>query len=135
MSQENASVASQLDQTAEITIDSLDSIKGEDRRQFVRRAARWNVTINTRDKYVIESRTIDISEKGASIESPIAVELGDLILLQVHAYYQGKKSSFKMIGEVKRTTVAKSGFTLGVFFKTASEEAFNFFRFYAEGRI
>lgn len=135
MSQENASVASQLDQTAEITIDSLNSIKGEERRQFVRRSARWNVTINTRDKYVIETRTIDISEKGASIESPIAVALGDLILLQIHAYYQGKKSSFKVIGEVKRTTVAKSGFTLGVFFKTASDEAFNFFRFYAEGRI
>lgn len=135
MSQENASVASQLDQTAEITIDSLNSIKGEERRQFVRRAARWNVTINTRDKYVIETKTIDISEKGASIESPISLAINDLVLLEINAYYNGKKSSFKVIGEVKRTTIAKSGFILGIFIKTASDEAFNFFRFYAEGRI
>ena len=135
MSLENASVASQLNQTAEITVDTLNTIKGEERRQYVRRAARWNVTINTRDKYVIETKIIDISERGASIESPICIEAGDLILLQIHTFYKGKKGSFKVIGEVKRTTVAKSGFTLGVFFKNASEEAFNFFRFYAEGRI
>ena len=135
MSQENASVASQLNQTAEITADTLNSVKGEERRQYVRRAARWNITINTRDKYVIESKTIDISEKGASIECPISIAIGDLVLVQVHAYYKGKKSSFKVICEVKRTTMAKSGFTLGLFFKSASDEAFNFFRFYAEGRI
>jgi hypothetical protein len=135
MSQENASVASQLNQTAEITADTLNSIKGEERRQFVRRSARWNVTVNTRDKYVIETKTIDISERGASIECPIAIQLGDVILLQIHAFYKGKKASYKVIGEVKRATVAKSGFTLGVFFKNASDEAFNFFRFYAEGRI
>jgi hypothetical protein len=135
MSQENASVASQLDQTAEITVDSLSTIKGEERRQFVRRAARWNVTINTRDKYVIETKTIDISERGASIECPLSAQVGDLVLLQIYPFYKGKKASFKVIGEVKRTTVAKSGFTLGIYFKTASDDAFNFFRFYAEGRI
>ena len=135
MSQENASVASQLNQTAEITVDTLNSIKGEERRQYVRRAARWNVTINTRDKYVIETKIIDISERGASIECPLCIEAGDLILLQIHTFYKGKKVSYKVIGEVKRTTVAKAGFTLGVYSKNASEKAFNFFRFYAEGRI
>ena len=48
MSQENASITSQLNQTAEITADSLDSIQAQERRQFIRRAARWNVIINTR---------------------------------------------------------------------------------------
>lgn len=135
MSQENASIASQLNQTAEITADSLDSIQAQERRQFVRRAARWNVIISTRDKLLINSKTIDVSERGASLESPIDIPSGELLLLEINTFYKGKKTNFKIIGEVKRTTVAKSHFTLGVFFKKASDDALKFFRFYAEGRI
>lgn len=133
MSIEKKSVASQLNQTKEITADSINS--GIERRRYVRRTARWQVVITTHDKYVLRCRTIDISEKGASIESTADFRVGALVILEISAMYKGKLKVFKALGEVKRTSIAKHGFTLGMFIKDASEETFKFFRLYAEGRI
>ncbi len=128
-------ITSQANQNDENKPDAYTTLKGQERRQYVRRSARWHVTVNTRDKYVIESMTLDISERGASISSPVDIKIGEPILLNIHTFYKGKKVSYKVIGEVKRSSIAKADFTLGIFFKSASEDAFNFFRFYAEGRI
>lgn len=128
-------VASQLKQTTEITADSLSNENGIERRRFVRRSARWNVIITTHDKYEIQARSIDVSEKGASIESPVDFRIGALVILNFSVFYKGKKLEYKILGEVKRTSIAKTGFTLGMFFKDASEETFKFFRLYAEARI
>lgn len=135
MSQDKETVASQLKQTTEITADSLSSNDGIERRRFVRRSARWNVVITTHDKYEIHGRTIDVSEKGASIESPADFRIGALVIIKFSIFYKGKKFEYKVLSEVKRTSMAKTGFTLGMFLKDASEDTFKFFRLYAEGRI
>ncbi len=135
MSQDKETVASQLKQTTEITADSLSNNAGIERRRYVRRPARWNVIITTHDKYEVQGRTIDISEKGASIESPADFRIGALVIINFSVYYKGKSLSYKVLGEVKRTSIAKTGFTLGMFFKDASEDTFKFFRLYAESRI
>lgn len=135
MSQDKETVASQLKQTTEITADSLSNNDGIERRRYVRRPARWNVIITTHDKYEVQGRTIDISEKGASIESPADFRIGALVIINFSVYYKGKSLSYKVLGEVKRTSIAKTGFTLGMFFKDASEDTFKFFRLYAESRI
>lgn len=135
MSQDKETVASQLKQTTEITADSLSSNDGIERRRFVRRSARWNVLITTHDKYEVHARTIDVSEKGASIESPADFRIGALVIMKFSIFYKGKKLEYKVLGEVKRTSIAKTGFTLGMFLKDASEDTFKFFRLYAEGRI
>tara|TARA_R110002167_G_scaffold10666_4_gene48375 strand:- start:2344 stop:2751 length:408 start_codon:yes stop_codon:yes gene_type:complete len=135
MSKDNETVASQLKQTTEITADSLTSKEGIERRRFVRRPARWNVVITTHDKYEVDGRTIDISEKGASIGSPADFRQGALVILKISVFYNGKSRELKVLGEVKHTAIAKDGFTLGMFFKDASAETFKFFRLYAESRI
>jgi|TARA_R110000850_G_scaffold103204_6_gene213095 hypothetical protein len=135
MSQDNDTLASQLKQTTEITADSLASNEGIERRRFVRRPARWNVVITTHDKYEVDGRTIDISEKGASINSPADFRKGALVILKISVFYNGKSKELKVLGEVKHTAIAKNGFTLGMFFKDASAETFKFFRLYAESRI
>ncbi len=136
MSQDKESVASQLKQTTEITADSLASgDEGIERRRYVRRPARWNVLITTHDKYEVHARTIDISEKGASIESPADFRRGALVIISFSVFYKGKTKEFKVLGEVKHTSIAKTGFTLGMFFKDASADTFKFFRLFAESRI
>jgi hypothetical protein len=57
------------------------------------------------------------------------------VIINFSVYYKGKSLSYKVLGEVKRTSIAKTGFTLGMFFKDASEDTFKFFRLYAESRI
>jgi len=135
MSQDKETVASQLKQTTEITADSLTSDNGIERRRFVRRPARWNVVITTHDRYEVLGRTIDVSEKGASIESPADFRKGALVILNISAFYNGKKLAFKILSEVKHVSIAKNGFTLGMFFKDASADTFKFFQLYAESRI
>ena len=135
MSQDKETVASQLKQTTEITADSLSPGDGSERRRYVRRPARWNVVITTHDKYEVQGRTIDVSEKGASIDSPADFRKGALVILAISAFYKGKKREFRVLGEVKHVSIAKNGFTLGMFFKDASEDTFKFFRLYAESRI
>lgn len=135
MSQDKETVASQLKQTTEITADSLPNDDGANRRRYVRRPARWNVIITTHDKYEVDGRTIDVSEKGASIESPADFRIGALVILKVSTFYKGKSREFKVLGEVKHTAIAKNGFTLGMFFKDASADTFKFLRLYAESRI
>jgi hypothetical protein len=135
MSQDKETIASQLKQTTEITADSLTSNNGIERRRYVRRPARWNVVITTHDKYEVDGRTIDVSEKGASIESPADFRKGALVIIKVSVFYKGKSRELKVLGEVKHTAIAKDGFTLGMFFKDASAETFKFFRLYAESRI
>tara|TARA_R110002072_G_scaffold47597_3_gene130785 strand:- start:12192 stop:12599 length:408 start_codon:yes stop_codon:yes gene_type:complete len=135
MPQDKETVASQLKQTTEITADSLPSDGGVERRRYVRRPARWNVVITTHDKYEVHARTIDVSEKGASIDSPADFRKGALVILSVSAFYKGKKKEFRVLGEVKHVSIAKNGFTLGMFFKDASADTFKFFRLFAESRI
>ena len=125
MSQDNGTVES----------NSSSEASGAERRRFVRRSARWNMTITTHDKYEIHARTIDVSEKGASIDSPADIRRGALVILKINVFYKGKSKELKVLGEVKHTSIAKSGFTLGMFFKDASKETFKFFRLYSESRI
>lgn len=135
MSEDKQSVASQLKQTTEITADSLSSKEGIERRRYVRRTARWQAVITTHDKYVLRCRTLDISERGVSIESSADFRIGALVILEVNAMYKGKLKVFKSLAEVKRTSIAKHGFTLGMFIKDASKDTYKFFRLFAEGRI
>jgi len=135
MAQGNETVASQLNNTQEITADSLPEQTGAERRRYARRAARWRASITTRNKDVIECRTLDVSERGASIESPADFRHNAVVIVQVTSFSKGKKKNFKILCEVKHTSIAKNGFTLGIFFKDTSEETFNFFRQYSEGKI
>ncbi len=126
-------ITNALDNTQEITADALSG--GAERRQYTRRSAHWRATITTRKKQVVQCKTKDISERGASLASPVDFHNGALILLQLHIFYQGKNMEFKVLGEVKHTCVVPDGFSLGVFIKEAPDVAFAFFKKYAEGHI
>jgi len=133
MLEENKTIASQLDQTQEITADSLT--EGSERRRFSRRAARWRISLTTMNKDVIHCRTQDVSERGASVDSHVNFRANTKVLLDINTFYNGTKRDFKILAEVKHTSIAKDGFTLGLFFKDASADTFDFFRKYSEGLI
>lgn len=124
-----------LENTQELTADAFSD--GSERRQYTRRSAFWRATITTRKKQVVECKTKDISERGTSIASPVDFKRDALVLLQIHVYYSGKNMEFKVLGEIKHTSIAPDGrsYTLGVFIKDAPDKAFAFFKKYAEGQI
>jgi len=133
MLQENGTIASQLDITQEITADSLQD--ATERRRYSRRKARWTTTITTRDKIVVQCRTFDVSEKGASIESPADFRENAVVIVEIVSVYKGVKKTFRILADVKHSAIAKNGFTLGLFFKDASSGTFEFFRKYSEREI
>ena len=122
-----------LENTQEITAEALND--GAERRQYTRRSAHWRATITTRKKQVVQCKTKDISERRTSLVSPVDFRKDALVLLQIAAFYNGKKMEFKVLGEIKHTSIAPDGFTLGVFIKEAPDTAFAFFKKYAEGQI
>jgi hypothetical protein len=135
MAQNKKTIAAVLDDTQEITADSLTEGGGRERRQFTRRATSWRATLTTKNKVVVQCKTRDISERGASIASPANVPANTIGILHISAFYNGVKKDFKILAEVKHTSIAKDGFTLGIFFKDASQATFNFFKKYATAQI
>ncbi|WP_231877474.1 hypothetical protein, partial [Oleiphilus sp. HI0043] len=59
---------------------------------------------------------------------PVDFRKDALVLLQIAAFYNGKKMEFKVLGEIKHTSIAPDGFTLGVFIKEAPDTAFAFLK-------
>jgi len=133
MLKENKTVASHLNITQEITADSLTD--DSERRRYTRRAARWRISLTTMNKDVIHCRTQDVSERGASVDCHVNFRANTKVLLEINSFYNGVKKDFKILAEVKHTSIAKDGFTLGLFFKDASADTFDFFRKYSEGTI
>lgn len=133
MAEDKKKIAENMKETQEITAEALND--GAERRQYTRRAAHWRATITTRKKQVVPCKTTDISERGTSLASPVDFKRNALVLLQISAYYNGKNKEFKVLGEIKHTSIAPNGFTLGVFIKEAPDAAFAFFKKYAEGQI
>ena len=132
---EKKEVAKALENTQELTAELLGG--GAERRQYTRRSAHWRATITTRKKQVVQCKTKDISERGVSLASPVDFKRDALVLLQIHAFYGGKSMEFKILCEIKHTSIAPDGqsFTLGVFIKEAPEKTFAFFKKYAEGQV
>ena len=133
MTQDQEEIAKNLENTQELTAELLTD--GAERRVYTRRPATWRATITTRKKQVISCKTRDISERGISLASPVDFRRDALVLLEISAFYNGKKKEFKVLGEMKHTSIAPDGFTLGVFIKDAPDATFAFFKKYAEGQI
>ena len=126
-------VSGNLENTKELTAEVLDEYV--EKRRYTRRAAVWRASITTRSKQVVECKLKDVSERGASIASPVDFKKNALVMLQISAYYNGKTKPLKVLGEIKHTSIAPNGFTLGVYIKDAADSTFAFLKKYAEGQI
>ncbi len=135
MGQPRAAVSGIVDEAMEITEDTFAAVKPEERRKFARRNARWLCVITTRDKMVIQCRTLDLSERGASIICPFDFEINSLFVLELHVRYKGLQKKMRILSEVKRTSIAKDGFTLGLYFKDATDTVFDFLQKYSNEKI
>jgi len=122
-----------LENTFEITENDIPD--GAERRQHCRRSARWSGTITTRDRNVIQCRTLDVSESGASITSANDFHLGAVVVLQIQAFYKGTKRTLKILAEVKRSAISTDHFTLGIYFRDLSEGSRHFIKQYCENEI
>ena len=109
--------------------------EGRERRQFARRAARWACVITTRDKTVVHCKTRDVSERGASIATTVDFNKNAVIVLEIRVIHKELRKAFRVLGEVKHSSIAKDGFTIGIFFKDAAETTFEFFQKYANNLI
>ena len=135
MAQQQQAILKVVNATQEITEDSFSAENPAERRKFSRRAARWSSVITTRDKRMIQCRSLDVSERGVSLSSPIDFKSKTLFVLEMTAVYKGKKTQMRFLSEVRHTSIAKDGFTLGLYFKDATETAFEFLKQYANKTI
>lgn len=134
MESNKESVSQYVDNTEEITPDSAP-LKPDERRQYPRRAARWSSTLLTREKTLISCRTLNVSERGASIASPCDFIIGTKFIVEIQILYKSLRKSVRIVGEVRHTSIAGSGFTLGILFKEISEPVQDFLKKYAEEKI
>ncbi len=109
--------------------------KGQERRRYKRRVARWDATLITQSKKVLKGRTRDISERGASIATSENLATNTMVVIQLSSYYEGTCREFRIIGQVKHSAVSKDGFVLGIFFKEACEDTNAFLRKFSEKLI
>lgn len=128
-------VSEYVDDTAEITENSFEAVKPSERRQFSRRGARWPCTITTHDKIIIKCSSLDVSERGASVFCPVNFKIGAIFVFELNVRYKGLHKSLRMLSEVKRTSISKDGFTLGLYIKDANEQVFNFLNKYANNQV
>ena len=135
MSEITQAVSECLDDTAEITENSLSDVTPAERRQFARRGARWPCIITTRDKTQLQCNSLDVSERGASVFSPINFKINAMFILEVNVRYKGLYKKLRILSEVKRTSISNDGFTLGLYFKDANEVVFDFLKKYANNQI
>ena len=129
--------AAVLENTQEITEHTIsqEDAANIERRQYSRRMARWPVIITMKNKQTINAKTQDVSEKGASVKSPIHFEKGEMIFIHINTIYQGKKKSLKLVSEVKHCAISRDEFTLGLYFKKAADDTFLFLRKYSENKL
>ena len=124
-------VSEVVENTADITADAIEEVRHDERRKYQRRAARWSATITTKDKTVVQCRTRDVSERGASVSTPYDFNMNAIIILEIHIVYKDVRKTIRALGQVKHSSVAADGFTIGVFIKDAAEPVMNFLRAYS----
>lgn len=109
--------------------------KGQERRKYQRRVARWDASLMTQCKKALKGRTRDVSERGASIATSENISPNTMVVIQISSYYEGTCRDFRIIGQVKHSAMNKDGFVLGIFFKDACEDTFDFLRKFSERLI
>ncbi len=134
MESNKESVSQYVNNTEEITPDSAP-LKPDERRQYPRRAARWPSTLLTKEKQLISCRTQNVSERGASIASPCDFAGGTLVIVEIQIFYKSIRKSVRVLGEIRHTSIAGTGFTLGILFKEMPEPVQDFLKKYAEEKI
>lgn len=127
-------VSKYVDNTEEITSDCAP-LKPDERREYPRRAARWAATMLTQDKSLVHGRSLNVSERGASLASPCNFAIGTMLILELQIIYKSLRKSIRLMGEVRHTSIAGTGFTIGILFKEISDPAQDFLKKYAEERI
>lgn len=136
LDQEHTSVSEVMDSTQELCENSIGGeVQPDERRKFDRRAARWYATVTTKDKTVVQCKTRDVSEKGASIVIPYNFNMNAMVILEIHVVYKELDKKIRVLGQVRHSSVASDGYTIGILIKDASEVTTNFLRAYANKQI
>lgn len=135
MEQAAKTVSDFVDDTAEITENSLAAVVPAERRQYARRGARWPCKITTHDKTLIKCNSLDVSERGASVFCPVNFKVNSMFIFELNVRYKGLHKKLRILSEVKRTSISNDGFTLGLYFKDANEVVFDFLKKYSTNQF
>jgi hypothetical protein len=135
MDSASKTVSEFVDDTAEITENSFEAVQPSERRKYARRGARWPCTVTKHDKTLIQCSSLDVSERGASVCSPVNFKTNAILVFELNVRYKGLHKKLRMLSEVKRTSISNDGFTLGLYIKDANEQVFDFLNKYSNKQI
>jgi hypothetical protein len=134
MERSNDILATYVSDSTELKREDLTG-RPDERRQFRRRLARWPSTLITQDKTVVHGRTLNVSELGALIASPYDFRIGALVVIEITIMYKSIRKPFRVRAEIRHSSIASDGFSLGVLFREISDVSRDFLKKYAEEKI
>lgn len=134
--QEHTSISEVMESTQELTEHSMiEEIRHDERRKFVRRAARWHTKVTTKDKTVVQCKTRDVSEKGLSLSIPYDFNMNAIVIVDMFVVYKHIRKNIRVLGQVRHSSVAAEGYTIGIHIKDSPKRTTEFLKAYASKKI
>lgn len=135
LNQHSTSVSEIVENTQELTDAVLIDTQPEEKRVYQRRAARWSAQVMTKDKTLVQCKTRDVSEKGISITIPYDFRRNALVVVSVNVVYKNIRNTLQVLAQVRHSSIASEGYTIGLLIKDAPEVAVNFLKAYSNKKI
>jgi hypothetical protein len=130
----NKKLASALANTSELNESDLEDT-GKSRREYPRRNIRWKARLITSQKVLMEGETINVSQKGAMINLPVNLIEGDVVLVDIRAFFKGTACNIKAKGIVKHNYMSSEGVHVGIYFKETTPKADAFLEKFTTGTL
>ncbi len=105
------------------------------KRQYPRRAAKWQVFIKTTQGKVIEGRTINVSKEGMLVSLPYNIKLGEKAFIDSVVLYKGSRLNLQGVALVRHNSINGSLFNIGFQFSVATDLTTRFLSKYASDAV
>lgn len=107
------------------------------RRAVPRVRCRWQVKCVTENKKTFDTKTINISEGGVQIFTPVPFKKGDRLYMEISGYLGGQSHLIKVVGEGVYVSLSSTeGMQLGLkFVSQLKVEDLKFIRTYVKSML
>ncbi|MDE1465254.1 PilZ domain-containing protein [Spartinivicinus poritis] len=110
----------------------MQNLKHKESRQFSRKSIKWPAIIKHSGN-IFRVTTLNISEAGVLVESPIKLRIGQQVSLMIKGHHNGDKMTIYAKSQIKHVVVKLYNFQLGIEFIEMSKAARTFIAKFIEG--
>jgi len=103
-----------------------------ERRHHPRRKAKWPVTMRRQCGSVHEVHTLDVSETGVLLATPIKLDMNEKVILNINAYFDARHFNVTSLGECRFVSLSGDTYCCGILLDYLSTPEKNTFRQFAK---